>query len=196
MTSQTVNVSEELTKIRALHVSIQLRQARLDQETDRHQAEGIQLARERDQFLHESEIAQKEIIMELEAKGLKPEVDSSGVLSILVDGARIPLPYTQTTHLLEDDVQWIVNSRGELGVKIGNQFFFLYKGDSLCYGGYSDTRVDGVCLDTEGPRETWGKMKYRPVGKREFGVSGPKVEVNLGDSDKWQDLPAAPFTKV
>ena len=44
---------------------------------------------------------------------------------------------------------WIVNNLGELGVKIGNRFFFLYKGDNIEYD------------DPD--------MKYRIVGKREFG---------------------------
>ena len=48
--------------------------------------------------------------------------------------------------LSDEDVEWIVNDTGELGVKIGNQFFFLYKGRSYqCEG------------------------KWRPVYKREFG---------------------------
>lgn len=49
--------------------------------------------------------------------------------------------------LKEEDVEWIVNDYAELGIKIGNQKFFLYKGRSLKNSG----------------------NKYRPVGKREFG---------------------------
>jgi hypothetical protein len=60
----------------------------------------------------------------------------------------------QTRTLSDDEVIWVVNDLGELGVKIGNQCFFLYKGESLEYKGTPD----------EGsPR------KYRLVGKREFG---------------------------
>lgn len=50
--------------------------------------------------------------------------------------------------------QWIVNDLGELGVKIRDRFFFLYKGGNIEYDGEHD----------EGDR-----MKYRMVGKREFG---------------------------
>ena len=50
-----------------------------------------------------------------------------------------------------DQVEWIVNSKGELGVKVFNRCFFLYKGYSLEY------------------KETAPEIKYRPVGKREFG---------------------------
>lgn len=46
----------------------------------------------------------------------------------------------------EDDVIWIVNNFGELGVKIGSRKFFLYKSYSYIGGAY-----------------------YREVGKREFG---------------------------
>lgn len=49
-------------------------------------------------------------------------------------------------NLTTDDVEWVVNEMGELGVKIGCQFFFLYKGYSY-----------------------QGGEKYRPIGKREFG---------------------------
>lgn len=49
-------------------------------------------------------------------------------------------------QLNKKDVQWVVNDLGELGVKVGNQLFFLYKGDSISSGN-----------------------KWRPVGKREFG---------------------------
>jgi hypothetical protein len=48
--------------------------------------------------------------------------------------------------LKNDDVEWVVNEMGELGVKIKDQFFFMYKGES-----YS------------------GGTKWRHVFKREFG---------------------------
>lgn len=60
-----------------------------------------------------------------------------------------------TTTLSADDVQWVVNDLAELGVKIGDRFFFLYKGDSLEYP--SGKHDDGT------------PMRWRPVGKREFG---------------------------
>ena len=50
---------------------------------------------------------------------------------------------------------WIVNDLGELGVKIGNRFFFLYKGESLEYE--NGTHDDG------------SPIMWRAVGKREFG---------------------------
>lgn len=55
--------------------------------------------------------------------------------------------------LTEDDVEWVVNDLGELGVKIGDSFFFHYKGRSYC-----------------------GGSSWRYVGKREFGetVHSPK----------------------
>lgn len=48
--------------------------------------------------------------------------------------------------LEKEDVEWVVNDLAELGVKIGNQFFFMYKGRSY-KGGY----------------------RWRHVYKREFG---------------------------
>ena len=57
--------------------------------------------------------------------------------------------------LKDDDVEWVVNEGSELGVKIGNRFFFLYKGMSLEYTHDPDN---------EDPMQMW-----RHVWKREFG---------------------------
>lgn len=57
--------------------------------------------------------------------------------------------------------EWIVNDLGELGVKLGDRFFFLYKGDNLEYGLTTDGEF--VLHDDGTP------MLYRIVGKREFG---------------------------
>ncbi len=51
--------------------------------------------------------------------------------------------------------EWIVNDNAELGVKIGDQFFWLYKGDNIVYE--DATHDDGT------------PMMWRIVGKREFG---------------------------
>lgn len=89
-------------------------------------------------------------------------------------------------NLKPEDVQWIVNNLGELGVKIGEQCFFLYKGDSLCY-----ENVNGEF--DEDP------MTFRTVGKREFGECCHPINykdptkvgtVSQDDSDRWQPLPA------
>jgi hypothetical protein len=56
---------------------------------------------------------------------------------------------------------WIVNDLGELGVKVGTRYFFLYKGDNIEYG--ADAK-DGIALHDDGT-----PMQYRIVGKREFG---------------------------
>ena len=88
--------------------------------------------------------------------------------------------------LTADDVEWVVNDNAELGVKIGQQFFFCYKGHSLVY-------MDGTHDD--------GKpMMWRPVFKREFGECIHPVNyrepsrigtVSLDDSDDWKPLSAS-----
>lgn len=84
------------------------------------------------------------------------------------------------------DVEWVVNDIAELGVKIGNQFFFLYKGGSLVY---SDAQHDDG-----------SPMHWRPVFKREFGECAHPINhedyskigtVSLADSDEWEALPSS-----
>lgn len=53
------------------------------------------------------------------------------------------------------NVEWVVNDNAELGVKIEDQFFWLYKGASL--------------IVQKGLHDDGTPMLYRPVGKREFG---------------------------
>lgn len=56
-----------------------------------------------------------------------------------------------------DTVEWVVNDKAELGVKIGGQFFWLYKGSSFVY--------------EHGTHDDGSPIMWRPVGKREFGES-------------------------
>ncbi len=64
-------------------------------------------------------------------------------------------------NLTKEEVEWVVNSSAELGVRIGGRCFFLYKGHSLVYTetpGYGRERhIDG------------SPMMVRLVKKREFG---------------------------
>lgn len=57
------------------------------------------------------------------------------------------------TKPMPEGLMWIVNDQGELGVKIGKRLFFIYKGEPLEY--------------------TAEPIRYRQIGKREFGESGP-----------------------
>jgi hypothetical protein len=78
-----------------------------------------------------------------------------------------PPPAPQREPLTEEPV-WIVNSLGELGVKVGERLFFLYKGRNIEYGDpeiHEGSHRDGVVFDEEEGRP----MLYRIVGKREFG---------------------------
>lgn len=70
-----------------------------------------------------------------------------------------------------DDVLWVVNDMGELGVKIHGRCFFLYKGESLEY-------ADGTGHDDGTP------TLYREVGKREFGETvWPQAWIKAGRSE-------------
>lgn len=95
--------------------------------------------------------------------------------------------------LRADQVEWVVNDIAELGVKIGNQFFWLYKGGSLVYGTEPGDLKNGVVQHDDG-----GDMHWRPVFKREFGecchpvnYADPRLigTVSLDDSDNWKPLP-------
>ena len=83
---------------------------------------------------------------------------------------------------------WVVNNLGELGVKIGERLFFLYKGRSIEYGP----------KDMEGDEPP---MMWRTVGKREFGECCHPINyadltkigtVSLSDSNRWQPFPTKP----
>ncbi len=91
--------------------------------------------------------------------------------------------------------EWVVNDIAELGVKIGERFYWLYKGQSLVYGQHGDDVKGGVVQHEDG-----GNMHWRPVFKREFGECCHPVNyadptrigtVSLDDSDDWKPLPAA-----
>lgn len=63
--------------------------------------------------------------------------------------------------LTKEDIQWVVNDVADLGVKIGNKCFFLYKGRTIVNNG----------------------KKYRKVYKREFGESVHPIDCNRGSSN-------------
>lgn len=92
----------------------------------------------------------------------------------------------EAVRLRAEDVEWVVNSIAELGVKIGDQFFFLYKGESLVY-----TEDE----DDEPP------LMWRHVGKREFGECCHPINyadptkygtVDVNDGRKWRPLLSTP----
>lgn len=81
--------------------------------------------------------------------------------------------------------QWIVNDLGELGVKVGGRFFFLYKGDNIEYGDEGNAGKDGIALHDDGR-----PMKWRIVGKREFGETCQPLECFRA---RWRDLYEEPL---
>lgn len=102
----------------------------------------------------------------------------------------------EAVGLSAEQVEWVVNDTAELGVKIGEQFFWLYKGNSLVYGASADTQRDDIAIHDNGK-----PMHWRPVFKREFGECCHPINhadysrigtVSLDDSDEWKPLPASP----
>ena len=80
-----------------------------------------------------------------------------------------------------NEPEWVVNSLGELGVKIDGRFFFLYKGESIEYG--ADELHDEDINGFSGSEP----MMVRPVFKREFGETcHPAKPVHKSDSHEWQ----------
>ena len=107
---------------------------------------------------------------------------------------------TKDLYLEEENVEWVVNNLGELGVKIGDNMFFYYKGRSLRYNPNEDP-LEGA--EGEGP------IRWRHVYKREFGecIHPPpknQYSYNRGEIDRetgrytfgpeedWKDLPQIP----
>lgn len=97
-----------------------------------------------------------------------------------------------------DDVEWVVNDLAELGVKIGDQFFFLYKGRSLVYEPGETAHED---VDPDVGYFVGDPMRWRHVGKREFGECCHPVNykdltrigtVSYRDGGDWQPLPPLP----
>lgn len=83
-------------------------------------------------------------------------------------------------ELTAEQIEWVVNDNAELGVKIGDQFFWLYKGDSLVY--------------EDGKHDNGMPMYWRHVSKREFGecchpVHLTRLPDRYTDGDGWQELP-------
>jgi hypothetical protein len=88
------------------------------------------------------------------------------------------------------DVQWVVNSLGELGVCINGEYFFLYKGRSLQYGTTEGTKdQDGVAVDDYGRQ-----MLVRPVGNREFGETCHPLDCFYVEAGKIYDGTPQPYT--
>lgn len=77
--------------------------------------------------------------------------------------------------------EWIVNSMGELGVKIAGRCFFLYKGENIEYkNGLHD---DGT------------PIMYRMVGKREFGEVCHPITCHTVENGILYDRTPFPYTK-
>jgi hypothetical protein len=90
--------------------------------------------------------------------------------------------------LTKDDVEWVVNDMGELGVKIKDQFFFLYKSRSYEGGRlwrYAGKREFGECAH---PVEF-----YRPGRMKPDNYVGYWEDAEGETADQWQDLPWIEF---
>lgn len=102
---------------------------------------------------------------------------------------------------LVNDVNWVVNDLGELGVEIHGAYFFMYKGRSLQYGTYQSR--NGMATHDD---ET--EMRVRPIDGWEYGetvwptawisrgyrdaryLGAHRHQRQLGDSVSWKPIPA------
>lgn len=123
--------------------------------------------------------------------GQPEDFDEDAIERLLTNGER-------AMKLRAEQVEWVVNDIAELGVKIGDQFFFLYKGASLVYGTDAESQKAGACLNFDADPPT--KHMWRHVFKREFGECAHPINrddprmigtVSPDDSDDWQLLPVA-----
>lgn len=98
---------------------------------------------------------------------------------------QVSKPHGVETMLKPEAVQWVVNDSAELGVKIGDQFFWFYRGSSLIYA--SGVHDNGLT------------MHWRLAGCHEFGPAcrptrfyepGSTIPDQYRDGDGWMPLPA------
>jgi rubredoxin len=87
----------------------------------------------------------------------------------------------KSEELCSNDVKWIVNQAGELGVRVNNQNFYLYKGESIQHNTIDEDHIRDTGIDLR---------KWRYVGKREFGESCLSPDprgIRYGDNNifKW-----------
>lgn len=78
---------------------------------------------------------------------------------------------------------WVVNNNGDLGVYVNNQYYFLYKGDSLVYENEYDSNGDKKF-----------RMRVRRVEKREFGESCNPVKF-VKDEELFEEFRKNEFTE-
>lgn len=76
-----------------------------------------------------------------------------------IEGEPISQHVAGATPLTNDDVKWVVNEYGELGVRIHGKNYYLYKGESYTCDIFES-------CDGSGEQRP---MRWRPVEKREFG---------------------------
>jgi len=108
---------------------------------------------------------------------------------------------TNTQEIHSDNVRWVVNDMGELGVEIHGQCLFCYKGRSISYAD-DPTHDDGtpILVREVGKRE-FGETVW-PLSWHKVGTSQERYEVDavytpglsLGEPDnpryQWKPLPS------
>jgi hypothetical protein len=124
-------------------------------------------------------------------------------LALYKAGLNLASELSKRKRLAPEDVEWVTNDLAELGVKTGDQFFFLYKGDSFVYGHLDDEPTVPPVHDESDHRTGYkagDRYMWRLVGKREFGecchplnTKNPAYigTVSLQDGNDWQPIPAA-----
>ena len=112
--------------------------------------------------------------------------DGAGYIRVGPIAPQVNGVLTYWTGLSAAEVQWVVNHDACLGVKIGEQFFWLFEGESYVYR--STRHADGA------PR------MWRPIDAQEFGRKCRPPHLGLlferyRRGDGWQRFDGEPYVE-
>ena len=97
------------------------------------------------------------------------------------------LEILENAKVRPDEIKWVVNNLGELGVEVRGTVVFLYKGGSMQYGGDLDVRYRRI------DKHEFGEVVYPESWVKGCDPGGYRVNVVDAEGDpeyQWRDIPA------